>query len=98
MNKKAGAVFFIVVATVLNVILMSVLFLFAYSVYQLAAGRHFSPGINTAVIFFLFAGSVALTYFIHKILIKFFLKRTGVRKYFYMPAKEKTGEERGPQA
>ncbi|MDR3200613.1 MAG: hypothetical protein LBT68_04040 [Spirochaetales bacterium] len=96
MKNKVNTLFFVVTATVVNVILMSVLFLFAYSVYRIIAGRHFSPGINTAVIFLLFIGSVALTYVIHKTLVKFLVKRPGVGKFFYIPPqKEKNGREEG---
>jgi hypothetical protein len=83
MHKKTNTLFFILTATIVNVLLMAMLFLLAYSVYQLMAGRYFSPGVNTLVIFLLFAGSVALTYFVHKTLVGLLLKRTRIGKYLH---------------
>jgi hypothetical protein len=62
---------------------MSVLFVFAYAVYQIVAGRHFSPGINTVVVFLLFAGSVVLTYIVHKRLVIMMAGRIDMEKYFH---------------
>jgi hypothetical protein len=76
MNKKVNTAAFVLAATILNVILMSFLFLIAYSVYRILAGRRFSPGINLAAVFLFFAGSVILTWFIHRRLVKFILKKT----------------------
>jgi membrane protein implicated in regulation of membrane protease activity len=86
MNKKVNTAAFVLAATIINVILMSSLFLIAYSVYQLLAGRRLSPGINLGAVFLLFAGSVVLTYFVHKHLVKFLLKKTSLGKI--LPARD----------
>jgi membrane protein implicated in regulation of membrane protease activity len=87
MRKKVNTAAFVLAATVVNVILMSSLFLVAYSVYRILAGRRLSPGINLGAVFFLFAGSVVLTYFVHKRLVRFFLKKTSLGKILRPPDK-----------
>ena len=82
-QKKTGTFFFILTATILNVILMSLLFLLGYGVYHFIAGRFFSPGANVAVLFLFFAASVAATFFIHKAFVRFLLKRTRMGKYIH---------------
>jgi membrane protein implicated in regulation of membrane protease activity len=56
------------------------LFLLAYSVYQILAGRRLSPGINLSAVFVFFVGSVVLTYFVHKRLVRFLVKKTSLGK------------------
>ena len=92
MQKKVNTAFFILTATVLNVVLMSLLFLIAYGVYHLIAGRFFSPGANIAILFLLFAASVAATYFIHKAFMRILLKKTRIGKYI-QPALLSGGDE-----
>jgi hypothetical protein len=97
-HKKINTLFFILAATIVNVLLMAMLFLLAYSVYQLMAGRYFSPGVNTFVIFLLFAGSVALTYFVHKTLVGLLLKRTRIGKYLHPAIQPMQKKETPPDA
>jgi membrane protein implicated in regulation of membrane protease activity len=81
MKAKINTIFFVAAATIVNIILMSSLFLCVYSVYRILAGRHLSPGINHLAVFLLFAGSVVVTYFVHKKLLAFLLKKTAAGKY-----------------
>ena len=92
MHKKVNTAFLILAATILNVILMSLLFLVAYGAYHLVAGRFFSPGVNIAILFLLFVASVAATYFIHKTFLRVILKKTRIGKYVH-PALLSGGEE-----
>jgi membrane protein implicated in regulation of membrane protease activity len=97
MNKKVNTAAFVLAATIVNVILMSFLFLVAYSVYQLLAGRRLSPGINLAAVFLLFAGSVILTYFVHKRLVKFLVKKTSVGKFLRPCGEREDGKDQAPE-
>ena len=83
MQKKANTLLLILSATIINVGMMSLLFLLVYGVYNLMAGRFLSPGINMAVIFILFAASVVATYFIHKAFMRILLKKTGIAKHIH---------------
>ena len=96
MNKNANTLVFIIAATIVNVILMATLFLLAYSVYQVIAGRHFPAGLNMFVVFLLFAGSIVITYFLHKALVRILLRKTAIGKYLHpiVQGKEKTAMER----
>jgi membrane protein implicated in regulation of membrane protease activity len=84
-KKKVNTAAFVLTATIVNVILMSFLFLIAYSAYQILAGRRLPPGINLGAVFLLFAGSVVLTYFVHKRLVRFLLKKTSLGKILRPP-------------
>jgi predicted membrane protein len=96
-NKKVNTAAFILAATITNVLFMSLLFLLAYSVYQILAGRRLSPGINLVAVFILFVGSVALTYFVHRHLVKLLLKKTSLGKILWPGGARDTNKNSPPR-
>ena len=95
MGKNTNTALFIIAATVLNVLLMATLFLLAYSVYQIFAGRHLPIGLNIFIIFLLFIGSVVGTYFLHKVLVRTLFRKTRIGRYLHpaVQVKEKDTQE-----
>ena len=83
MKNKAPTVLFICVATVMNFLLMAVMFLLAYSAYYLIGGRFFPRWANLVIVLLIFAASVAATYFIYKIFVRIIMKKTRIGKYLH---------------
>jgi cytochrome b subunit of formate dehydrogenase len=82
MNKKFNTVLFILGATVLNMILMILLFLIGFVLYGWALAPKFSAEVNTIVLLFLFLASVIGTYFLYHRLMRFFSSHLDFEKYF----------------
>lgn len=82
MNKKTNTILFILGATVGNIVLMLAIFLGLFVLY----GRFIAPNVDTTVnqiiVFVIFIGSVALTYFIYHRIIKLLSKKFDLDKHF----------------
>lgn len=82
MNKKANTVLFVLGATVVNVIIMMVIFLAVFVLY----GKFLAPAIPDQVdqimMIVIFIGSIVLTYFIYHRMIKYLTNKIDMEKYF----------------
>jgi membrane protein YdbS with pleckstrin-like domain len=82
MNKKANTVFFVLGATIVNVIIMMVIFIILFVLFGRFAAPHMSPQINQIIMLVLFIGSIVLTYFIYHRLVNYITTRIDMEKYF----------------
>ena len=82
MNKKANTIFFMVGATVFNVVAMIAIFVVMFLLYGKFLASVISPQIGQVIIIVLFIGSIALTYFIYHRMIKWISNKWNLDDYF----------------
>ena len=79
-RKKTNTALFILIATILNVVLMIGFMIVGF----VLLGKFGDPesNLNTLWLFMIFAGSVALSWFIYNRLIKWYTRRVDMEKNF----------------
>ena len=82
MNKKANTILFMLGATVLNVIMMIVIFLALMLLYAWIVPGGFGTQAGQIVGIVLFLGSIGLTYFIYHKLVKWISGKWDLEQYF----------------
>ena len=82
MNKKVNTAIFIVGATLVNVVLMIILFVLFLTVYGIIAASRVSPGVNTAAAVALFVISIVGTYFIYHRIVAYMSGKVNMERYF----------------
>lgn len=82
MNKKANTVLFILGATVVNVLIMIVIFLALFVVFGRFIEPNLPPQVNQIVMLLLFIGSIVATYFLYHKLVKWLSDKYDLDKYF----------------
>jgi hypothetical protein len=82
MNKKTNTVLFVLGATVVNIIMMIVLFLVLFVLFDRFLAPNIGEGIVPVFMLLIFIISVGGTYFIYHKLIKLVQARVDMEKYF----------------
>ena len=82
MNKKTNTILFMLGATVVNVILMIVIFILLFWLYGRFIASNVSPQVTSYVMIGIFIGSIALTYFIYHRLVKWISNKWNLDDYF----------------
>jgi hypothetical protein len=82
MNKKTNTILFMLGATVVNVILMILIFILFFWLYGRFIAQSVSPQVTSYVMIGIFIGSIALTYFIYHRLVKWISNKWNLDDYF----------------
>ena len=82
MNKKFNTLLFVLGATLINILLMIILFLAAFVVYGLLLAPRLPAGANAVIVVVLFIVSIVGTYFIYHKLVTLMSKKVEFEKYF----------------
>ncbi|MFQ3619346.1 MAG: hypothetical protein SNJ78_00230 [Spirochaetales bacterium] len=82
MNKKFNTVLFILGATVVNMILMILLFLIAFILYASFIARYLPPEVNAILLLGLFVVSIVGTYFLYHRIMRYLSSKVEWEKYF----------------
>ena len=75
LNKKANSVIFMIVATVVNIILMGVLFIVGLVILNLIASAFPDTALIPALILIVFIGAIALSFMLYSRLVKWAMKK-----------------------
>lgn len=94
MNKKANTILFMLGATVLNVVMMIVIFLAFMLLYAWIVPGGFGTQAGQIVGIVLFLGSIGLTYFIYHRLVKWISGKWDLEKYFDPIFGKKGGQQK----
>ncbi|MDR1955599.1 MAG: leader peptide processing enzyme [Treponema sp.] len=82
MNKKTNTLLFVLGATVLNILIMIISFVVLLFIYA----RWLAPRLPEAAqawgLPLIFIGSITLSFVLYRIILKEFLKRVSMEKYF----------------
>jgi putative effector of murein hydrolase len=81
-NKKTNTILFMLGATVVNVILMVIVFVILFWVYGRFIAPSVSPQATSYIMIALFVGSIALTYFIYHRIVKWISNKWNLDDYF----------------
>lgn len=95
MNKKLNSVLFVLGATVVNILLMLILFIGTFLIY----GRFFAPMVDPSVsqfiVIFLFFASIILTYVLYNFMVNKLADKIDFDTYFdpiIRPRKKNKGD------
>jgi hypothetical protein len=81
-SKKTNTLFFILIAAAANVLLMIVVFLVLYLPYALLLAPRLPPGSVIWILALLFLAALVISFIVYQILLKLFIKKVDMRKYF----------------
>jgi len=95
MNKRLNSVLFILAATVLNIVLMFVLFLATFILFARFLAPVLPPGINRILPPVLLVGSVIGTYVIYHRIMKWATHKYNLEQYFAPLFGRRDGPRRG---
>lgn len=82
MNKKSNTILFMLGATVLNIVLMIVVFILLFWLYGRFIAQSVSPEVTSYVMIGIFIGSIALTYFIYHRFVKWMSNKWNLDDFF----------------
>jgi hypothetical protein len=82
MNKRVNTVLFVIGASVVNVIIMLVLFLALFVIFARFVAPSLSPGANQLIMVLIFVISIGVTYFIYHRLVRWISIKVDMDKYF----------------
>ena len=82
MTKRSRTILFMLGATVVNVVLMILIFVVLFLIYGSLLASRISPEANQIVLIVLFLGSIGLTYFIYHRIIKWMQNKWDLEQYF----------------
>ncbi|MFP4302324.1 MAG: hypothetical protein ACLFPW_09950 [Spirochaetaceae bacterium] len=82
MNKRVNTVLFVLGASVVNVIIMLVLFLALFVVFARFLAPSLSAGANQLIMVLIFVVSIGVTYFIYHRLVRWLSTKVDMDKYF----------------
>ena len=82
MNKRVNTVLFVIGASVVNVIIMLILFLGLFVVFARFLAPSLSPGANQLIMVLIFVISIGATYFIYHRLVRWISTKIDMEKYF----------------
>ena len=82
MNKKANTILFMLGATVLNVVMMIIIFLVLMVLYAWLVPGGFGTQLGQVIGIVLFLGSIGLTYFLYHRMIRWISKKWNLDDYF----------------
>jgi hypothetical protein len=82
MNKKVNTFFFIITATVVNVLITIILFAIIVALFTLLIAPHVSQEVTTWASMLIFIIAISLSFIIYQFIIKLFTKKVNMEKYF----------------
>jgi hypothetical protein len=82
MSKKTNTLLFILIATVSNVLLTIISFFMLYLPYALWIAPRLPPSSVIWVLALLFLIALVISFIVYQALLKLFMKKVDVRKYF----------------
>ena len=82
MNKKANTLFFVLGATVLNIVIMLVIFVALFVLFGALLAPRLPQTAVSIVLLLLFIASIVLTYFVYHKLVLLLSKKVDMEKYF----------------
>ncbi len=83
MNKKVNTALFILGASALNIVLMIVIFVLILAILGRFLPEDTSATVGQFILLFTFLGSVAATYGLYSLVIKFISNKYDMDKYFH---------------
>ncbi len=89
MNKKLNTVFFIIGATVFNLICIVLLMLISLVLISVIFKDNLSPAALSILLMVLFIGSIAGTFLIYRFILNLVSRRLDLEKYFLPLFKKK---------
>ncbi|MFA7566213.1 MAG: hypothetical protein WCY01_04245 [Alkalispirochaeta sp.] len=81
MNKRVNTVLFILAATVLNIVVMTVLFAVLLVFFARFVAPALSPGVNQIILLLIFVVSVVLTYFLYHRFMRWLTTKYSLDEY-----------------
>ncbi|HKJ85115.1 MAG TPA: hypothetical protein VKA06_03515 [Spirochaetia bacterium] len=96
MNKKANTILFMLGATVLNVVMMVVIFLALMLLYAWIVPGGFATQVGQVVGIVLFLGSIGLTYFLYHKMVKWISNKWNLDDYFDPIFGKRGGQDKKP--
>ncbi|MDR0375135.1 MAG: hypothetical protein LBH85_05365 [Treponema sp.] len=83
MNKKLNTFFFVLVATVVNLVITIVVFFVMLALFLRLIAPHISENAVTWGAMLIFILAIALAFIIYQLIIKLFASKVDMQKYFY---------------
>jgi hypothetical protein len=82
MSKKTNTLFFILVATIFNILVTIASFLVLLLFFTLVIMPRLPENAATWAIPVIFVGSIAVSFLVYRMVLKFFLKKVDMEKHF----------------
>lgn len=82
MNKKLNTVLFVLGATVVNMVMMILLFLAGFLLYGAFLAPRLPPTVNSIALLILFIGSIIGTYVLYHRIMRYLSNKVNWDKYF----------------
>jgi len=82
MSKKTNTVFFVLIATVFNVLVTVTCFILFLILYSKFLFPRLSESISPWIMPVLFIASIAASFFVYRLALKIFMKKVNMEKYF----------------
>ena len=82
MNKRVNTILFVLGASVVNVLIMLLLFLTLFVVFARFLAPSLSPGVNQLIMVLIFVVSIGVTYFLYHRLVKWLSNKYDMNEYF----------------
>lgn len=83
MNKKVNTLLFILGATVVNILIMIIIFFGAFLLLAAVLPKDMNPGGTQIIMMLVFFGAIIGTFFIYHRLIKYLSGKIDMEKYFH---------------
>ncbi len=83
MNKKLNTLFFILGATVFNLLVMIILMVILFGVVPLLLGEGLYRSVMPFLVPILFIAAIVATFFIYNAIMKFVTRKIDMEKYFH---------------
>lgn len=83
MNKKINTIFFVLIATVVNILITIIVFAALIVLFNVFIAPHVSPEIRTWTSMLIFIMAISLSFLIYQLIMKAFTKKVDMEKYFY---------------
>ena len=89
MNKKLNTTLFILGATIVNIIIMGVLFVAGFIIASRLLPEDVSPNVVLIIFMLIFIGSILGSFFIYHRLVRLLSRKVDMEKYFHPIFKQK---------
>jgi uncharacterized protein YneF (UPF0154 family) len=82
MNKKLNTILFVLGATLVNMVMMILLFIAGFLLYGAFLAPKLPPEVNSIALLLLFIGSIIGTYFLYHRIMRYLSNKVNWDKYF----------------
>ena len=82
MNKKLNTALFLVVATLVNIVIMLILWLVPLFLYIRFLAPYISEGLTTLIVIVIFIGAIVATYFLYNLILKRYSAKVDMDRHF----------------